>query len=373
MTLDVLGIDASRAAAAAMTGTEWYSWEIIRAIADTSERPMLRLYQREPGTITTAARVEHQVIRRPRCWTPLGLGPEMRRNPPDALFVPAHFLPPWHPPASVVTIHDLGYLAAGRTHTRRRRISLDLTTRWSARRAARIIVPSTATSRDLQRHYGTDPAKIDVIHHGIDHERFRVLPPEETAEGLERLGLRQPYLLFLSTIQPRKNLSRLIAAFEALDLDDLALVVAGADGWMSTAIYQRMARSTHSNQIIRLGYVPEELVPALYNGAQAFVLPSLYEGFGMGVIEAMACGCPVVTSSTSCLPEIAGGAAIIVDPLSVESICDGVRLVLDPNQRQRLRHAGLRRASQFTWERCAVETLESIRRAYAEASTGSAP
>jgi len=182
--------------------------------------------------------------------------------------------------------------------------------------------------------------------------------------------LRRPYLLFLSTVQPRKNVSRLIAAFEALDAPDLSLVVAGADGWLSDPINRRIASSTHAARIVRLGYVAEEHVPALYNGAEAFVLPSLYEGFGMGIIEAMACGCPVVTSSASSLPEIAGGAAIIVDPLSVESIRDGIALALDPDQRQRLRHAGLRRASQFTWERSAAQTLEAITHAYAEATSG---
>jgi glycosyltransferase involved in cell wall biosynthesis len=368
MALDLLGIDASRASAAAMTGTEWYSREIIRAIADIGERPPLRLYQREPAPLTSAARVEHKVIRRPRLWTHLGLGPEVHRDPPDALFVPAHVLPLGHPAASVVTIHDLGYLAERDSHTTRRRLVLEATTRWSARRAARIIVPSSATARDLEKHYGIDPARIDVIHHGIDHVRYRELSPQEIEEGVSNLWLPRPYLLFLSTVQPRKNVSRLVAAFESLDIEGLNLVIAGADGWMSTAINQRIARSTHSGSITRLGYVPSEAVPALYSGAEAFVLPSLYEGFGMGIVEAMACGCPVVTSSASSLPEIAGGAAVIVNPTSVESIRDGIRLALEPDQRQRLRSAGLRRASQFTWEQAARRTLATVERAYAETS-----
>jgi glycosyltransferase involved in cell wall biosynthesis len=310
-------------------------------------------------------RVEHRVIRRRRLWTHSGFGPAVWREPPDVLFVPAHVLPLGHPAASVVTIHDLGYRHERQSHTARRRLVLEATTRWNARRATRVITPSRSTARDIEESYGVERDRIDVIYHGLDHARFRELPDSEVEPVLERLGIRRPYLLFLSTVQPRKNVSRLVSAFEALEREDLTLVVAGGDGWMSASINQRIARSTRAASIIRLGYVTNADVPALYNGAAAFVLPSLYEGFGMGVIEAMACGCPVVTSSASSLPEVASGAALIVDPTSVESIRDGIATALQTDQSRRLKNAGLRRARHFTWERAALETLATIRAAYA--------
>jgi glycosyltransferase involved in cell wall biosynthesis len=366
MPLDVLGIDASRASSAAMTGTEWYSSEIIRALSGLDERPTLRLYQREQAPVVDKRRVEVRAIERERFWTHVGLAATVRREAPDALFIPAHVIPPFHPPATVVTVHDLGYRYEPRGHTLRRRLELDLSTRWNAARAARIIVPSGQTKNDLSDVYGVEPDRIDVIRHGLDHARFKRLDGNYVQQRLSELGLAQPYLLFLSTVQPRKNAGRLVSAFEALCLDGLTLVIAGRDGWLHESIDQRIRTSLRSGSIKRMGYVADEDVPVLYNGAAAFVLPSLYEGFGMGVLEAMACGCPVVTSARSSLPEVAGGAVILVDPESVESIRHGIALVLDPGQSQRLRHAGLKRAADFSWSRAAVETLETIRRAYAE-------
>ncbi|MEZ4522260.1 MAG: glycosyltransferase family 1 protein [Thermomicrobiales bacterium] len=368
MELDLLGIDASRASLGAKTGTEWYSREIIRAMATLDDRPRLRLYQREPERFVHANRVEWQPIDRQRLWTHLGLANEMRATDIDALFVPAHVIPWRHPKTTVVTIHDLGYLQESRSHTLKRRITLDLTTRWNARAATRIITPSEQTRDDLAREYGVASSKIDVIPHGVDRDRFRPLDRDDVANVLRELGIRQPFLLFISTIQPRKNLSRLISAFETLDRPDLSLVIAGGDGWKSAPIAARMESSARSADILRLGYVADEFVPALYNGAEAFVLPSLFEGFGMGVLEAMACGCPVVTSNTTSLAEVAGDAAITVDPRSVTAIREGIVQALNPDERARFRRLGLDRAGQFTWERAASETLDSIRRAYQQAS-----
>ncbi|MEZ4571259.1 MAG: glycosyltransferase [Thermomicrobiales bacterium] len=173
MELDLLGIDASRASLGAKTGTEWYSREIIRAMATLDDRPRLRLYQREPERFVHANRVEWQPIDRQRLWTHLGLANEMRATDIDALFVPAHVIPWRHPKTTVVTVHDLGYLQESRSHTLKRRITLDLTTRWNARAATRIITPSEQTRDDLAREYGVASSKIDVIPHGVDRDRFR--------------------------------------------------------------------------------------------------------------------------------------------------------------------------------------------------------
>ena len=363
---NVLGIDASRSNVPEKTGTEWYSRNIISALADIDCRPELRLYYRENLETELPANAQSVWIERQRLWTHVGLSDELKRSPVDALFVPAHVIPRFHPPASVVTIHDVGYRYEPGAHTLQRRLSLEGSTRWNVRAAARVITPSQSTADDLEDSYGLNPDAIDVVPHGVDHDRFKRLDDDHVTPILDTLGIQKPYLLFLSTIQPRKNLNRLVSAFEALNDDGLQLVVGGVTGWKAGPILDRMEASGRAADILRLGFVPDDAVPALYNGAAAFVLPSLYEGFGMGVLEAMACGCPVVTSSTSSLAEVAGGAAVTVDPASVGEIRDGIRRALDPVTADRLRMLGQEHARAFTWQRTAEATLASIYRAYRE-------
>lgn len=367
MALRELAIDASRLAVAEKTGTEWYSLEIIRALAELRPRPRLTLYLRPGQPPRSAPGLRSRTVHLPRLWTHLGLSTALLRDRPDALFVPAHVLPPAHPRASVVTIHDLGYLAEAEAHTRQRRLMLDLTTRWNARAARRVIAISEQTKADLVERYGVPPAKIDVVPHGVDQQRFRPRHAEEVAPALAALGVRPPYLFFLSTLQPRKNVVRLVEAFEALARHDLALVLAGRPGWLAEPIERRIAESPARSRIVRLGHVPDALVPALYNGAAVFVLPSLYEGFGMGVLEAMASGCPVVTSNRSSLPEVAGAAAVLVDPLDAGSIRAGIQQALQAGRSDELRAAGLDRAAACTWQRAATQTLATIRHAYHDA------
>jgi glycosyltransferase involved in cell wall biosynthesis len=268
-----------------------------------------------------------------------------------------------------VTIHDLGYLAFPEAHTARRRLELDLTTRWSLRAARRVIAISGATRDDLVRHYGADPARVSVVHHGLS----AAFQPTPDPDVLARYDLDAPYMLYVGTVQPRKNLTRLIEAFAmasvlieqqsaAADAGHTPqaplLVIAGRMGWCTEAIEQRAAALGVGGMVRFLGYVPDADLPALLSGALAFLFPSLYEGFGMPVLEAMACGTPVLTSTTSALPEVAGNAALLVDPADTDAIAAAIaRLAADTGLRADLRARGLTRAAQFTWERCAHETL----------------
>ncbi|HBY45170.1 MAG TPA: glycosyltransferase family 1 protein [Chloroflexi bacterium] len=353
-----LAVDASRSDSAERTGTEWYSFELLRAMAAIDERPAMTYYHREfRPDWPSGSHVDHELIRMPRLWTHAGLSLRMLRDRPAALFVPSHVIPVIHPRASIATIHDLGYLHEPEAHDQASRLMLDRTTRWNGRVASRLIAVSATTRDDLIRHYGVWPGKIAVVHSGIDHQRFRRHDPSAT---LSHAGITRPYLLFLSTVQPRKNVVRLVEAFEQLDNHDLHLVIGGRSGWMSDPIERRLKQSPRSDRIVRLGYVPDELVPALYAGAAAFVHPALYEGFGLGILEAMASGAPVVTSNIASMPEVSGDAAILVDPHDVRSIRDGILAALDPANRVDLVERGARRAAGFTWERTAQLTLDVI-------------
>ena len=366
MRPEVIGIDTSRSSETARTGTEWYSYEIVKALAKLPDLPSLRLFHRHEDSDRLTGRVENVLVDQRRFWTHLGLARELRRHPVEALFIPSHVIPIQHPRATVVTIHDLGYRYEPGAHTLKRRLELDLSTRWNAHQSARIIVPSTSTARDLEDAYRVSPERIDVVAHGVDHARFKPLNRAEIVATLNHLEITGPYMLFISTLQPRKNIGSLISAFEALDRPDLTLVIAGRPGWKSGPIVNRILTSAVAPKIQMLDYVDSAHLPALYNGASLFVLPSLYEGFGMGVLEAMACGCPVVTSSTSSLPEVAGGAAIIVDPTSIRDLRDGFARALEPTSAVSLRARGIERARGFSWSIAATKTIASIRRAYDE-------
>ena len=358
---DTVAVDASRGDVAVKTGTEWYSFELLRALAAIPDRPALTLYHRDSdGGWVDGVGVRHRRIDVPRLWTHIGLSGAMVRDRPRGLFVPSHVIPLLHPRASVVTVHDLGYLRERAAHSRSTRAMLDLTTRWNALAAAHIIAVSGATADDLVSHYRVNRAKIRVVHSGVRLDRFQ---PVDSTDVLERLGISRPYLLFVGTVQPRKNIVRLVEAFETLPGSDVQLVIAGKTGWLAEPIEQRIRSSPAARRIVRLGYVESADLPALYSGAAAFVLPSLYEGFGMPVLEAMACGTPVITSDVSSLPEIAGDAAVLVDPHDPAAIARAMQRVLAPDERERLREAGLCRAATFTWDRTARETLAVIREA----------
>lgn len=364
MPLDKLAIDASRMVSAGRTGTENYSVEIIRSLARLPDVPPITLYTRSSQATAHVPNVISRAIGPRRLWTHAGLSRAIRTDRPDALFVPSHVVPLIHPRATVVTVHDLGYLHEPESHPRRQRLELDWTTRWNARSARRIIAISGQTRSDLIEHYNVSPERVTVVHHGVDHTRFFPRADSEIAPVLERLGIRTPYLLFVSTVQPRKNVTRIVEAFEQIDIPELSLVIAGKSGWLSDPIENRIQASPVANRIRRTGRVDDEDLPFLYSGAEAFVLPSLFEGFGLGVIEAMACGTPVVTSNRGSLAEVAGDAAVLVNPESVDSITAGITKALETEHSGSLRDRGLQHAEQFTWQRAATRTLQVINDAY---------
>jgi glycosyltransferase involved in cell wall biosynthesis len=367
-----IAIDASRLAVAERTGTERYSYELIAALARVDRSSRYTLYTNGlPAALPPLGpNFTLRSIPLARLWTHGRLGPELARARPDVAFIPAHVVPIGRPRNAVVTIHDLGYLAFPAAHTARRRLELHLTTLWSVRAARRVIAISAATRDDLVRHYRADPARIAVVHHGLSGAQFRPAAPDEVAAARERHGLRRPYFLYLGTLQPRKNLERLIDAFARAAgsgaLGEAELVIGGRRGWLSEQIERRAGALGLSGRVRLAGYLPDADLPALLSGALAFAFPSLYEGFGLPVLEAMACGAPVLTSATSSLPEVAGDAALLVDPHDEAAIAAGLaRLAADAGLRAELRERGLAHAARFTWERCARETLDVLREAFA--------
>lgn len=377
-----IGIDASRATVPRRTGTESYARRLIQALLERgSPGPLaqagagghdLILYFRDspaPGLFSGGVR---RVIPFPRLWTHVRLVWELLTRPrPDVLFIPAHVLPLIHPLPSVVTVHDLGYRHFPDAHPLTQRVYLDWSTRFSARAATHIIADSKATKSDLIRFYNIPTEKITVIYPGRDES----LQPVDPARIRAKYDLPEEYILHVGTLQPRKNILRLIEAFHIITrhASRVTLVLAGHAGWLSAPILAK-ARAVPAGRIRLLNYVPDEDLAGLYSGARAFVFPSLYEGFGFPVLEAMACGTPVICSNTSSLPELAGDAALLVDPTDTEALAAAVSRVLsEPDLRVALVQKGFEQVKKFSWEKAAKETLRVLEKAGTEGTEGTHP
>lgn len=362
----LIGIDASRAARVERTGTEAYSFHLIRALLSAAPQHRFRLYADRALPSELAALLpsvaEPRVMPFPRLWTHVRLSTEMLVRPPDVLFVPAHVVPLIHPRA-VVTIHDLGYLFFPQAHPPLARLYLDLSTRWNARVAAHVIADSQATKDDLVRHYAIAPGKITVAYPGRDEDLRRVDDPSAIEAVKYRYNVTGDYLLYIGTLQPRKNLTRLIQAFSNLQsqISDFKMVIAGGMGWLYADIFAEAKRLGLESQVLFPGRVAEEDKAALLSGAEAFVFPSLYEGFGLPVVEAMQCGTPVICSNTSSLPEVAGDAALLVDPLDVDALAQAMaRLLDDADLRRTLVERGYAQSQKFSWADCAARVLAAF-------------
>jgi glycosyltransferase involved in cell wall biosynthesis len=264
----------------------------------------------------------------------------------------------------VVTVHDLGYLHYPEAHRLLDRFYLDLSTRYNARAATHLIADSAATKRDLIERYGIGPSKITVVYPGYDVAIFQPVKDEGIIEAVKaRYDIIGDYILFVGTLQPRKNLTRLIEAFSNIryPISNIQLVIAGKKGWLYEQIFRQVKELGLEGEVVFTGYVPAGDLPALLSGARLFVFPSLYEGFGLPVLEAMSCGTPVVCSNASSLPEVAGDAAVLVDPLDVEDLAMAMERVLsDEELRAELIERGFEQARKFSWERCARETLDVL-------------
>jgi|GEM_PF-35387 len=279
-------------------------------------------------------------------------------GPTDVFHATEHLLMPLRGVPTVLTVHDLIFKLFPEHHKKLNYWYLNAAMPLYVKRADHIIAVSECTKRDLMAHYGTPEHKITVIYEAAA-PHFQPQPPERIEAVRAKYNLPARYLMTVGTIEPRKNLACLVEALSILRADhpDLNLVVVGSLGWMTESFFEAIERFGQQDAVIRPGYVPDDDLPAMLGGAVAAVIPSLYEGFGLPVLEAMACGVPVACSSTSSVGEIAGEAALTFDPTDVGEMVLAIRtLVENESMLGELREKGLRRASEFSWVRAASET-----------------
>lgn len=265
----------------------------------------------------------------------------------------------------IVFIHDMAYRAYPKTVRFRTKMNLILNMNRTIKRADHIVTVSEFSRSEIMKYLRIPKKNITVIPCGVDHAVFRPGYPKRQVDRVrEKYGIDGDYLLYLGTIEPRKNLERLVVAYQRLLYrmpNAPLLLLAGGKGWKSRSIYAAASKRMLKGKIRFLGYVENADRPLLLNGAMAFVFPSLYEGFGMPPLEAMACGTPVITSDSASLPEVAGDAAIKVDPMRTDEIAEAMyRICKDEDFRKRLSESGLRRAEKYTWKRAACRLQKTI-------------
>ncbi len=265
---------------------------------------------------------------------------------------------------TILTVHDLSFVRAPGAANPRLRAYLNDVVPRSVRRADHILADSQATKDDLIDLYDTPATKIDVLLSGVSAQFAPVTDSARLSAVRARYGIGDsPYILAVGTVQPRKNYERLIRALVVLPrvLDDVKLVIVGGRGWLSSPIYKAVEQLHLTDRVIFPGFADDADLPTLYSGARVFAYPSLYEGFGLPILEAFRCGVPVLSASTSSLVEVAGSAAILIDPFSIDAIANGLaQLLSDDALRSRLIEAGYAQAAPFTWDRAA----EQLRKLY---------
>lgn len=364
----IIGIDGSRAFIDKKTGTENYSYQLISHLVQLDQTNNYHIFLRPQNSKPKGSwptNLHFTTIPYPRLWTQAGLAGQTYRENLDVLFVPSHTLPLIRKPGlkTVLTVHDLGAEYLPTTHQLKQRLYLKLMTNYQLKSATHLIAVSEATKQDIIKRVGVRAEKISVVYEGYNQNLFK--PTKSVVSG--------EYFLFVGTIQPRKNLERLIKAYAQFlkqqgPSKQPELVLAGSKGWLADEIYALPARLGIKNQVKFLGYVPDEKLPALYSGAKAFLFPSLFEGFGLPILEAMACGCPVLTSNISSMPEVGGDAALYVDPYSVEDITRGIEKIMNQELRIKNIKKGFEQVKKFSWEKCAKETLLVLKQTLSENS-----
>lgn len=414
-----IGIDASRANRSHKSGTEWYSYYLIKKLAEIDNHNQYVLYTDEPlcdglldlgcknpscrrsdfkfdqngyqQLISPHSNFKAKILRWPFkfFWTQGRLSWEMAIKPPEVLFVPAHSLPLWHPKKSVVTIHDIGYkqelssysserigyktkywdwLALAATGGQHRATSvgyLDWSTGFTLREAKQIITISLFSKEEIIKHYQVAPEKIAVVYNGYNDDLFNQAQDQKALESVLNIyGLERPYIFYVGRLEKKKNIAALVEAYalarQKYNLRQKLYLVGDASFGYDEIKYL-INEFSMEGEVMTTGWVEEEHLPFIYKGADAFIFPTKYEGFGIPLLQAMASGTPIAASRVAAIPEIVGDAALFFNPENIKEMARIMAdVVHDKTMAKRLADNGLERVKQFSWDKCAKETLDII-------------
>jgi len=395
----IIGIDASRANTRYKSGTELVAFHLIQEIKKIADpQDQFILYSKEPlltPLTDLPVNFTSRVLSWPPkyLWTQIRLAWEMLVRPPDVLFIPAHTIPIFHPKKTYTILHDIGFEYFSELYSKTTighslplirkiiNILIRIATfgsygateidyhRWSARfalrHASKIITVSEFSRQEIMRFYGAHPDKIVMLHNAFDPSYHRLHDQQFIDKALGTYAIGKPFLLYIGRLEAKKNTPRLIEAFSLLKIKyhyPGKLVLVGKPGFGFNEVESQITKCNVRDFVIRPGWISADELPAIMNAADAFVFPSVYEGFGMPILEAMNCGTPVITSNRGATAEVSGGAAQLVNPDNTLDIAEGIQKVLnDPTTKNRLVESGYKRAAEFSWPRAAREYLSLLK------------
>lgn len=372
----IIGIDGNEANIEKRVGVNTYAYELLWNLWKLqdewkNDHKLIVFLKNEPrGDLPKETQFfKYKVIKGGGSWILRKLTPALLKNEEgcDVFFSPSHYVPPLVTIPRICSIMDLGYLEFSGQFRKKDFWQLKVWTAISVYVSKRIFAISNSTKDDIVRHYPSSKGKIYVTPLAYDDKKFNM---HISQDDVRRVGSRHSivtdYVLYLGTLKPSKNIEGLIEAFATLNsktqIPNYKLVIAGKKGWMFESIFEKVKKMGIEDKVIFTDFIAEEDKPALIKGAKVFVLPSFWEGFGLDVLNAMACGVPVVCSNVGSLPEVVGEAGILIDPHNTESIAEGMREVLfaSTSKYNSIVEKGLRQVEKFSWEKTARETLKVI-------------
>jgi glycosyltransferase involved in cell wall biosynthesis len=351
----IIGIDGNEANVKNRVGSNIYSFELLLALAKLKANFVVYLKEKPLADMPPEKKDwQYRVIGPKKFWTQLALPFDLFRHQPrpNVFFTPGHYSPRWSPSPTVMSLMDLSYLYFPEMFRQRDLYQLKSWTSRSVKKAKRILTISQNSQNAIIKEYRVAPEKVVVTYPGL------TMVKRSQKANLKKYGIEGDFLLYVGTLQPRKNLEKLIEAFGLLKNKKLKLVIVGKKGWLYDEIFKKVKKMALEKRVIFTGFVPNEDLGTFYQKAKCLVLVSLYEGFGLPVLEAMAHGCPVVASDVSSLPEVVGEAGILVDPKKPEAIAQGIEKAM-ANQEELIKK-GYQQAKKFSWEKCARETLKVL-------------
>lgn len=359
----IIGVDGNEANVKEKVGVSVYTLEMIRYFHQkASQSQQFIIYLREkplPDLPKEIPYFTYEIVKGSHAWRDIVFPLHLYLKPKiDILFCPAHYTPRFSPVPTVVTIHDTSYLYFKDEFLKKDLYKLTSWSKHAIQKSVNVITVSESTKNDVLKNYHVPATKLKVIHNGFDKSKESY----KSSDGSFSLP-KSPYLLYVGTIQPRKNIKTLITAFKSFYADNpkFKLVIVGKMGWLFGDVFEYVLEQDLEDQVVFTGYVSNSQLAALYAKAECFMFPSLYEGFGIPLLEAMQHRCPVIASNAASLPEVGGDAALYFDPHDPKDIESKMRQVIDkPNIRQTLVKKGLKRVQLFSWEKSAKETLQTI-------------